>query len=217
MHNGCGRTNVIKYYDEEKTIIKYRGQIDAETREYDGFGQLFDENGLLIYHGEFRKGEYHKHGSLYHANSKQLDYVGEFEFGEKNGHGTEFSDPSSEQCVLYQGNFYKNKRAGYGIEYHKEAGKKYQGHWLEGKRSGIGAEYDEDGYTKFQGIWYDDFPHGQGAMYFSDGKTKRFSGSWINGYYIDQYVNPGYEEGKIFTFFFYKPYFKFTNSYAFYR
>ena len=182
VHN-CGRINITEYYDKKETAIRYRGQIDAQTREYDGFGQLFDENGLEIYRGEFHDGKYHKYGSLYHAGSKQLDYVGEFKFGEKNGHGIEFSDPSSEQYVLYRGIFDKNERSFYGLEYHKKAGKKYEGQWFRGKLTGLGVEYYESGHMKYQGIWCDGFPYGQGTMYFPDGKTERFEGIWIGGYH----------------------------------
>ena len=185
VHNDCKRINITEHYDNEKKIKKYEGQVNAITREYDGYGELFDEEGWLIYQGYFMQGKYHGHGTLYHTKSRRIKFYGYFACGKRHGRGTQFSDLASDQYVLYQGNFFLDQRSGRGIERFPKGGEKYNGEWLKDGRSGQGTEYHmENGLKRYEGSWSNNVPHGHGILYFLN-ETIRFNGPWNQGKYKD--------------------------------
>ena len=117
-----------------------------------------------------------------------ISYIGETEGMDRDGNGTLF-DPDG--FKIYEGEFSKNKRDGFGISSYKEgdryegnweadmrhgygeqtslAGYRYDGHWKYDKRDGEGTLIDPDGTTEFQGKWKIDKPDGPGRKGLSDG------------------------------------------------
>ena len=61
--------------------------------------------------------------------------------------------------ILYEGEFYNNKRHGKGREYYdnEEGNLKFEGEYLNGKRNGKGKEYDEFGNLIFEGEYLNDY------------------------------------------------------------
>ena len=184
VHNGCTRVNKKQYYDNGKKSLKYEGQMDAKTEKYDGYGELFDEDGWAIYKGYFLQGEYH-YGTLYHENSERPAYLGDFLNGKMHGQGIQFSGLSSNKYVEYEGALIAGKRSGHGYEFFEEGGKMYDGLWCRDGRCGQGIEFYKTGKEKHNGLWLRNVPHGLGISYFRNSEVE-FDGFWDHGKYKDR-------------------------------
>lgn len=91
--------------------LKYEGQTkknDFGHDVYDGFGKLYDEEGHLLYEGEFVEQAKQGEGKMYLKG--KLRYSGQFARNQKHGAGEFYQD----DYLLYRGNFVHDQMDGYG-------------------------------------------------------------------------------------------------------
>ena len=100
----------------------YNGK-DGENMQWIGFfdngdkntfGKLYDEEGRLVFEGEYKNGVRNGEGTYYY--SKGLKYEGEFVNGLREGQGTFYW----EDGTRWEGSFKNNEMDGEGIYYDKE-------------------------------------------------------------------------------------------------
>ena len=95
---------------------------------------------------------------------------------------------SSDDQLIYEGEYLEGKRHGNGKEYDENGILKYEGEYLKGERSGKGKEYDEIGELKFEG----EYLYGKkriGKIYYRG--QLEFEGE----YFFDRkYNGKGYDE-----------------------
>ena len=104
------------------------------------------------------------------------------EENEVNGYGNEYT---KDGILFYNGQFYKGRREGAGIEYFKkivskkcrqkgvsfgpELIKQYEGYWKNGDRDGHGKSFYEDGKQQYDGQWKSNKMEGLGKFYDKTG------------------------------------------------
>lgn len=91
------------YVHMKNNHIIYRGEMN-EGYDYDGKGIEYDENGMIIYDGEWRNDRFHGKGKKYDEKN-QLVYEGEWKNGLPEGKGV----------------------------YYESGKKKYKGRWVKGQ------------------------------------------------------------------------------------
>ena len=104
----------------ESREFEYRGQIDPETGEANGFGKEY-----------FRPLEF-VNNELHCAKI----YEGEFKNDKRHGKGIEYLRNGS---IEYEGDWKDGKRHGKGIEYRKHPLVYYEGDWKDGEHDGKGC------------------------------------------------------------------------------
>lgn len=174
---------VIVYYDESKDIPMYAGKLEEGVLQ--GKGKEYDENGLLIYEGNFTdgqrtgKGQYFEEGVLVYEGyfsdgayegagalyeDGVLIYEGEFSDSLYNGKGTEYSDSGK----LYTGSFQEGVYSGEGTLYYPDGQRAYVGQFANGVKEGEGTLYREDGTLCYKGEFSENLFHGAGTYYLED-------------------------------------------------
>ncbi|CAD8096707.1 unnamed protein product [Paramecium primaurelia] len=118
---------IIKDIKDEQQQ-EYIGSYNGKVRE--GFGKLFNAQGILIYEGQWFNDQQNGNGIMYNhdVNSQFMKYIGEFQFGQRCGAGIEYYRDGS----MYVGNFEYDCRNGMG-QLTKRNGEKLNGIWLQGK------------------------------------------------------------------------------------
>lgn len=164
---------VILYYEKEKKTVMFEGRLEEGLIQ--GTGRSFDENGLLLYSGDYVDGLYSGKGSLYDAGA--LIYEGEFADGVYSGKGSLYED----NALIYQGEFSGGAYDGTGTLYEKDGRLLYVGEFADGLRSGTGTAY-ADGKRCYKGEFSDDLYNGEGIQYDTDGRI-RYRGSFLDGLY----------------------------------
>lgn len=155
-------------------IIMYRGGVkknDFGHDIYDGKGSLFDQEGELLFEGEFVNHMKQGNGIMYLKG--QLIYQGEFIQNKKQGHGILYKDGH----IHYEGHFRNDLMDGYGVLYYEEEvispyqtlraqyphlnQPQYEGDFVHGMKKGKGKQYYPNGFLQYEGdfIWH----HMQGA------------------------------------------------------
>ena len=92
-------------------VIMYRGEVkknDFGHDVYHGKGMLFDQEGELLYEGEFA--DHTKHGSGIMYLKGQRIYQGEFVKNKKQGAGILYKKDGN---VHYEGRFHNDQMEGY--------------------------------------------------------------------------------------------------------
>ena len=93
---------------------------------YDGKNGIeYDENGNILYEGEFKNGKYHGNRKLYRKG--KIIYEGDFVENKLQGKGTEYN---KEGNILYTGEFSNNTYNGYGSRVLIDP---YEGYWTDGR------------------------------------------------------------------------------------
>ena len=166
---------VVVYYDAEKRTPMYRGTLEDGVLQ--GRGEEYDQEGLLIYAGDFVDGVRSGDGSLYEAGV--LVYEGQFSGGAENGMGTAYDD--GVKC--YQGAFVDGLYEGEGVAYHANGSRAYAGTFAAGLYEGEGTAYDQDGQVRYKGSFAQGLYDGSGTVYLSDGSQIRaeFTAGTSNG------------------------------------
>lgn len=164
---------VVLYYDKEKTSVRREGRLEEGVLQ--GRGSDYDENGLLVYSGEYIDGVYSGEGKLYDKGA--LIYEGTFADGLYEGEGRLYEN----EMLLYEGAFAQGLYDGEGALY--EAGETllYQGGFSAGLRHGEGTAY-EDGKRCYKGAFEADLYHGEGVQYAPDGSVV-YRGGFSEGLY----------------------------------
>lgn len=164
---------VILYYEKKKKTVMFEGRLEEGVIQ--GTGRSFDENGLLLYSGDYVDGVYSGKGSLYDAGA--LIYEGKFEDGVFCGTGSLYQD----DVLIYRGEFSNGVYDGTGTLYEEDGRLLYAGEFSAGLRSGTGTAYAE-GKRCYKGEFSDDLYNGEGIQYDADGSI-RYRGSFLDGLY----------------------------------
>ena len=160
-------------------IIMYRGGVkknDFGHDIYDGKGSLFDQEGELLFEGEFVNHMKQGNGIMYLKG--QLIYQGEFIQNKKQGHGMLYKDGH----LHYEGHFRNDLMDGYGVLYYEEEvirpyqtlraqyphlnQPQYEGDFVHGMKKGKGKQYYPNGFLQYEGdfIWH--HMQGAGKLYY---------------------------------------------------
>ena len=111
----------------EKGYIAYTGQVKGGYAE--GNGELFREDGGLVYSGTFSKNKYHGTGTQYYP-SGQVKYTGEFEDNLYQGNGHLYRENGA---IHYIGSFDKDFMHGQGELYNTTGEKIFEGEFKYGE------------------------------------------------------------------------------------
>lgn len=160
-------------------IIMYRGGVkknDFGHDIYDGKGTLFDQEGELLFEGEFVNHMKQGNGIMYLKG--QLIYQGEFIQNKKQGHGILYKDGH----IHYEGHFRNDLMDGNGVLYYEEEvirpyqtlraqyphlnQPQYEGDFVHGMKKGKGKQYYPNGFLQYEGdfIWH--HMQGAGKLYY---------------------------------------------------
>ena len=165
---------VVLYYDEARQHPRYRGTLQDGVLQ--GQGTEYDEEGRLIYEGNFADGLYEGTGSLYEDGV--LVYQGAFSAGAANGIGTAYEDGT----VCYEGSFVNGLYDGAGTAYYADGAVRYKGSFSAGEYDGMGTAYYADGTRAYTGGFSGGLYEGEGTEYDADGAV-RYKGSFAGGRY----------------------------------
>lgn len=83
-----------------------------------------------------------------------------------------------ENGMVYKGDFFDNKKSGYGILFNIDSSVNYSGMWKDNKKHGFGVKNYENGIYK--GHWADNHHHGQGIYTWKNGDV--YEGHWKSGH-----------------------------------
>ena len=168
--NGLWRYHKLVLY-EGKYYAHYHlerpsEEIDSSLVKDDLVKIIFAEGDLKgSYHGGFKDGKPHGHGTIHYADGTCYD--GDFENNQKSGCGT-YWWPNS--CV-YSGEWKHDKANGYG-SFTYANGDTYNGQTINYKRSGHGTYRWPNG-EKYVGEWLSSRKHGIGCKYAGSGTNRR--------------------------------------------
>lgn len=176
----------MTYNHEEKDILypdgtlMYRGGVkknDFGHDIYDGKGTLFDQEGELLFEGEFVNHMKQGNGIMYLKG--QMIYQGEFIQNKKQGNGILYKDGQ----VYYEGHFRNDLMDGYGILYYEENAiapfkelrtkylhlnqPQYEGDFVHGMKKGKGKQYYPSGFLQYEGDFIWNHMQGAGKLYFT--------------------------------------------------
>jgi len=190
-----GKGNMITFYNNGK--ISFEGILIKG--EKNGFGKEYDENGYLIFDGEYKddlkwngkRKEYLDAKLIFEAEiqkgiiiySKLYDKNNILEFKNGNGYTREYGLIQVTYLLEYlefEGEFIDGIKNGKGKEYSYFGDLKYEGEYFNGKRHGKGKEYNNFGDLKYEGEYFNGERHGKGKEYNNFG-TLIFEGEYING------------------------------------
>lgn len=159
--------------------LKYEGQTkknDFGHDVYDGFGKLYDEEGHLLYEGEFVEQAKQGEGKMYLKG--KLRYSGQFARNQKHGAGEFYQD----DYLLYRGNFVHDQMDGYGeLFYANDNQLYYKGEFVQGMRKGKGTMYYQSGRIMYEGDFMWQNRQGFGKLYEDDEASTLL----YEGYYFD--------------------------------
>jgi len=138
-------TDGFHAYVYEKTGNKYIGKWKLGKRE--GEGLLFDNDGNLIYDGDWKNDLKDGNGIYYYEDSTR--YIGQWNKDKKQGLG-KFIVPDK---GYYKGKFKNNDFCGYGVFYY-DNGVRYEGRWKNNEKHGRGLQYSTH-TAYYYGRWKD--------------------------------------------------------------
>ncbi|MEY9979066.1 AAA family ATPase [Lysinibacillus sp. RC79] len=198
---------------EEKEILypdgtlMYRGGVkknDFGHDIYDGKGTLFDQEGELLFEGEFVNHLKQGNGIMYLKG--QMIYQGEFIQNKKQGSGILYKDDQ----VYYEGHFRNDLMEGYGILYYEEDvmapfkeirtqyphlnQPQYEGDFVHGMKKGKGKQYYPSGFLQYEGDFIWNHMQGAGKLYFAPESPS--AGELANGVTSLQYDGYFFEDMK---------------------
>ena len=185
-------------YNDKK--LKYKGYF--KEGKFDGFGQLYDDNGNLIYEGFFKKNEFNGRGTFY--KNKIKEYEGNFINDKYHGIGIEYlSNGKRRRKAFYSEDKIKKNR--YGILYNENDEEIYVGPLLDGipkkGKSIIIYSEDDNNYILYKGNFESFKYNGKGTLYFENGyiyeeNKIKFDGIFRNNDYLEGilYNRSGFKE-----------------------
>jgi hypothetical protein len=165
---------VALYYDEEKSRLFFKGRLTEGV--IGGEGEEYDENGRVIYSGQWENGVYSGGGSLYSGG--ELIYEGGFSGGVYAGQGALYKNGA----LAYRGEFVGGAPNGEGISFGLDGEVVYRGGFAGGLYSAEGREYMA-GQMVFRGEFADGLRNGPGTVFLEEGVTLEafFEGGEIRG------------------------------------
>ncbi|WP_168120973.1 hypothetical protein [Paenibacillus sp. HB172176] len=170
-----------------KFVNKWFGrtpQIEAAAAEgsgFNGFAQVKNADGGLLYEGDLADGLYTGTGKLFYPNG-QLRYRGDFDKGFMAGTGEYYDE---EGTLLYRGAFAGDQYSGVGTQFYPDGSVQYEGAFAGGLFDGEGTEYNQDGSTIYSGFYSLGLYNGEGKLFGDNGKPQyegQFKAGVIEGY-----------------------------------
>lgn len=151
----------------------YEGQI--KDGKPNGKGKVLDENGVMIFDGEFVDNKLEGLGTM--VLDEELTYIGEIHGTQAEGKGKILTNGK----LHYEGGFHNNGREGFGTLYDTENGsRKYEGQWKNDLMDGIGKEFYDSGKLFYEGEYSQGVMNGTGKIYNEDGSLN-FEGQMKQG------------------------------------
>ncbi|MFJ7406177.1 MULTISPECIES: AAA family ATPase [unclassified Lysinibacillus] len=175
----------MNYNHQEKELfypdgkIMYSGGVkknDFGHDIYDGKGTVFDQEGELLFEGEFVNHMKQGNGIMYLKG--QMIYQGEFIQNKKQGHGILYKDGK----VYYDGHFRNDLMDGYGVLYYEEDviapfkdlreryphlnRPQFEGDFVHGMKKGKGIQYYPSGFLQYEGDFMWNHMQGAGKLYY---------------------------------------------------
>jgi len=182
----------------------YEGEIDANkvpqgkgTFQYRGD----DDNGRLIYEGEWMNKAAHGFGVMKWQNGDR--YEGDWSGGLRSGAGRYSSKATG---GAYEGTYANDLKCGNG-KYEFSNGDYYDGEWKNGLRHGTGTYVWKELNEKYDGSWEAGLKEGKGVFSYPNGD--KFTGPYVNGnrqgkgelVKVDGEIRTeNYKEGKLVNF-----------------
>ena len=148
--------------------IHYSGYIDAVGySDFDYMNHFISEDDyiitfnyitplpMVVYEGEFKKGEFKGKGKAYYAKAsndvKTLNIS--TSKGEMKLDAFVPLQDSNYGALSYEGEFASSLQDGKGTAYYSDGTKKYEGSWKRGKYDGKGTLYNKDGSVEYKGTF----------------------------------------------------------------
>ncbi|MFJ7647324.1 AAA family ATPase [Lysinibacillus sp. NPDC097279] len=175
----------MNYNHQEKELfypdgkIMYSGGVkknDFGHDIYDGKGTIFDQEGEVLFEGEFVNHMKQGNGIMYLKG--QIIYQGEFIQNKKQGTGILYKDGK----VYYEGHFRNDLMDGYGILYYEEDviapfkdlreqyphlnRPQFEGDFVHGMKKGKGIQYYPSGFLQYEGDFMWNHMQGAGKLYY---------------------------------------------------
>jgi len=157
------------------------------------YGNLYSEDGDLIYSGDFKNDKYEGFGELhqefdvlFQVSEGSLPkfkheiilekYIGDFKGGKKNGDGIVFNRDGS---TRYEGKFVNDYFHGEG-KYYYPNGDFYIGSFEFGKKVGEGTLYDKEKNILYSGNYINDRHNGFGIKFYPN--RNYYEGEFYKGF-----------------------------------
>ncbi|KAM7342328.1 MORN repeat-containing protein 3-like [Cochliomyia hominivorax] len=144
--------------------------------ESNGWRQTFYYPGGGTYHGYWLNSQHHHFGVKESKN--HLIYDGEWWKGKRHGFGMmrkRLKDGTMQR--IYVGQWKNDLKSGEGKQFYEDA--VYYGWWKDNRRHGLGIEWYKNGDI-YMGEWQIDVHHGLGVMFYANGN--RYEGYFARGY-----------------------------------
>lgn len=176
----------MNYNHQEKELfypdgtVMYRGGVkknDFGHDIYDGKGTIFDQEGEMLFEGEFVNHMKQGNGIMYLKG--QIIYQGEFIQNKKQGTGILYKDGK----IYYEGHFRNDLMDGYGILYYEEDvialfkdlrtqyphlnRPQFEGDFVHGMKKGKGTQYYPNGFLQYEGDFMWNHMQGAGKYYYA--------------------------------------------------
>ena len=128
-------------------------------------GKEFNNEGDLIFEGEYLNGERNGNGKEYNGYNIII-FEGQYKNGKRNGKGKEYNNDG---YLIYDRYFLNGeKHDGKREEYYYNGIIKFKGEYLNGKKNGKVQEYNENGKLLFEGEYLNGKKSGKGKEYFNN-------------------------------------------------
>ena len=173
LKNGCGF--VHEYNDEG--ILLYEGEYKNGVKY--GIGKEYNIEKQLIYDGSYINGKRSKGKGKEFNFSGMLKYEGEYLNGEWHGNGTEYESNGE---ISFKGVFKNGKRwKGEGTEYYSLNKIQFKGEYENGEKNGKGVEFAPDGSIIFEGEYFQNKRWNGKLNEITQLGNKKFEGNLKNG------------------------------------
>jgi antitoxin component YwqK of YwqJK toxin-antitoxin module len=173
LKNGCG---IVKEYNEDG-ILLYDGEYKNGVKY--GLGKEYNIEKELIYDGSYINGKRSKGKGKEYNFSGRLKYEGEYLNGEWHGNGTEYESNGE---ISFEGVFKNGKRwKGKGKEYFSFYKIQFKGEYANGEKNGQGVEYAPNGSIIFEGEYFQNKRWNGIFNEITQYGNKKFEGNLKNG------------------------------------
>ncbi|MFJ7666755.1 AAA family ATPase [Lysinibacillus sp. NPDC097195] len=206
----------MNYNHQEKELfypdgtLMYRGGVkknDFGHDIYDGKGTIFDQEGELLFEGEFVNHMKQGNGIMYLKG--QMIYQGEFIQNKKQGTGILYKEGK----IYYEGHFRNDLMDGYGTLYYEEDvllpfkdlreqyphlnRPQYEGDFVHGMKKGKGTQYYPSGFLQYEGDFMWNHMQGAGKYYYApETPTALELAEGVTGLHYEGYFFEDMKHGK---------------------
>ncbi len=148
----------------------YKGQV--KNKMPNGFGSLYDKDGILLYKGYFKEGKFHGDGKLYCGGI--LGQEGCYKEGKLEGAGRQYDEFG---LLTFEGAFQQGRFHGYGKTYLPGKQLYSEGIYQEGKPHGFAKVYDFTQRLECEGLYSNGERQGEWTYHLLSGKVVKMDAS----------------------------------------